>query len=38
MPIQNEDEYNSEAVSLAIKGFNLNYSAQLHIHLVLHSF
>ena len=35
IPIQNEDEHNLEAESLAVKGFNLNYSVQLHIHLVL---
>ena len=34
IPIQNEDEHNSEAESLAIKEFNLSYSVQLHIHLV----
>jgi len=34
IPIQNEDEHNSETESLTIKGFNLMYSAQLHIHLV----
>ena len=38
IPIQNEDEHNSEAESLTLKGFNLNYSAQLHIHLVLFGF
>jgi hypothetical protein len=30
-----KDEHNSEAESLAVKEFNPNFSAQLHIHLVL---
>ena len=34
IPIQYEDEHNLEVKSLAIKGFNLIYYVQLHIHLV----
>ncbi len=34
IPIQYEDEHNSETENLALKGFYLSYSVQLHIHLV----